>query len=66
MDGAGSTDHLKSCRGQGMLEYILVLTVVIITTVGALNIVSDSAANITNAMANSVQNETDVDDPAAE
>lgn len=51
-------------RGQGMVEYLLVLTVVIATTVGALKVLSDSAADLTNTLANTVQGETDVEDPA--
>lgn len=63
--GNQKSDTLKArLRGQGMVEYLLVLTVVIATTVGALNILADSAADLTNAMANTVQSETDVEDPA--
>lgn len=50
----------KSCRGQGMIEYLLVLTVVVFVTVTALTMISGTVANLINGLVTNIQSITGV------
>lgn len=57
---------LKTQRqlGQGMVEYLLVLTVVVTTTVVIMNTISSTTANLINSMVNNIQSVTNVTNTA--
>lgn len=63
--GDPNSNRRRACRGQGMVEYLLVLAVVIATTVGAMKIVSGAAADLTDALAENIESVTGVEDPGA-
>ena len=51
-------------RGQGMVEYLLVLTVVITMTVTAMSAVSGSVATLVNTLVDNIESVTGVSDPS--
>lgn len=62
--GAVKTRGLNACRGQGMVEYLLVLAVVIGTTVAAMSAISESASTVIRALVTHIQQVTGVEAPA--
>lgn len=53
----------RGCLGQGMIEYLLVLTVVISTSVVVMNTISSSTQALINSMVNNIQQVTNVTSP---
>lgn len=47
-------------RGQGMIEYLLVMTVVISTTVVIMNTISSTTSTLINSMVTNIQSVTNV------
>ena len=52
--------NMDKCRGQGMVEYMLVLTVVVSTTVVIMSTISSTTSSLINGMVNNIQNVTNV------
>lgn len=54
----------EASRGQGMLEYVLVLAVVVTITFTGMQVISSSASSAVNALVNNIQNVTGVSNTA--
>lgn len=50
-----------SCRGQGMLEYVLVVTVVVAVSVAALSVVTTSCGVLVSTLVDEIESETGVE-----
>lgn len=56
-------NHQSGQRGQGMVEYLLVLTVIVTMTMTAMSTISGSVGNLTSALVNNIQEVTGVEAP---
>lgn len=59
-------DPLERCRGQGMIEYVLVVTVVVAVSVTALSVVTTSCGTLITTMVDQIEDQTGVEAPADE
>lgn len=59
LDATQRSDR-KARLGQGMIEYLLVMTVVISTTVVIMNTISSTTSTLINSMVTNIQSVTNV------
>jgi len=57
-------DRRRACRGQGLLEYTLILAVVTAVTLSVMTTVASSVKNLIGVLVDNIESVTEVSDPS--